>query len=257
MRRLVVLGSCGAWPEAGRACSGFLVEIDGFRVVLDLGFGTLPRLLAHCPRGAVDAVVITHEHSDHCVDLNGLFRLRYLDGDGRRIPLYCTEGTVARVDALEPEGRLAEVFEVHPLPGRYEVGPLRLEAVPLPHFVPNAGVRLSGPDFVLAYTGDCLPDPALTDLGADADLFIVNASRHHPPPAGTRRGLLAATEAGEWATRASAKRLLLSHFGAGVDRAVSVALAGQAFTGEILAAEEDLVVLMGHSRSGLGRPAVP
>ena len=46
MRRLTVLGGCGAWPEPGRACSGFLLEHDGFRVVLDLGYGTLPRLLA-------------------------------------------------------------------------------------------------------------------------------------------------------------------------------------------------------------------
>jgi ribonuclease BN (tRNA processing enzyme) len=263
VRRLVVLGSCGAWPEAGRACSGFLVEFDGFRVVLDLGFGTLPRLLAHCPDGAVDAVVITHEHSDHCVDLNGLYRMRYLGdhgggrmsrdgnwcrrpgqvtGQSRRIPLYCTEGTVTRVDGLEPEGQLAEVFDIHPLPGRYEVGPFQLDAVLLPHFVPNAGIRLSTVDFTLAYTGDCLPDRALIELGADADLFIVNASRHRPPPDGTRRGLLAATEAAEWADRARAKRLLLSHFGSGVDRAGSVALARQAFTGEVLAAEEDLVV---------------
>src|SRR5262249_18628326 len=56
MRRLTVLGSCGAWPEAGRACSGFLVEYDGFRLVLDLGYATLPRLLARCPGGEVDAV---------------------------------------------------------------------------------------------------------------------------------------------------------------------------------------------------------
>jgi ribonuclease BN (tRNA processing enzyme) len=239
---LVVLGSCGAWPEAGRACSGFLVEFDGFRLVLDLGFGTLPRLLSRCPDGAVDAVVITHEHSDHCVDLNGLFRMRYLGGAGERIPLYCTEGTVTRVDALEPEGKLAEMFDLQTLPGGYEVGPFRLDATALPHHVPNAGIRLSTEDFTLAYTGDCVPDPALLELGADADLFIVNASRHHPPPAGTDRGLLAATEAGEWAERARASRLLLSHFASGVDRAVSVALAGQAFSGEILAAEEDLVL---------------
>jgi len=44
--RLVVLGSCGAWPEPGRACSGFVVEHAGARIVLDLGYGTLPRLLA-------------------------------------------------------------------------------------------------------------------------------------------------------------------------------------------------------------------
>lgn len=242
MRTLTVLGSCGAWPEAGRACSGFLVNYDGFRVVLDLGFGTLPRLLEHCPGGELDAVVITHEHSDHCVDLNGLFRVRYFGERTGRIPLYCTAGVLNRVGGLEPEGELAEVFDIHELPGSYDIGPFRLDAVPLPHFVPNAGIRLSTTDYTLAYTGDTMPDPALADLGADADLYIVDATRHEPPPAGTRRGVLAAAEAGEWAARARAKALMLSHFWPGIDRAASVEMAARAFPGEILTAEEGLVV---------------
>ena len=72
-----MLGSCGAFPEPGRACSGFAVDWDGYRLVLDLGYGTFARLLAHWPDGAVDAVAITHEHPDHCIDLHGLFRLRF------------------------------------------------------------------------------------------------------------------------------------------------------------------------------------
>lgn len=112
MRRLTVLGSCGAWPEAGRACSGFLVEYDDFRVVLDLRFGILPRLLEHCPVDGLDTVVITHEHSDHCVDLNGLFRACYYAGeraDGRMaaLPLYCPPGVIRRIDELEPRAELA------------------------------------------------------------------------------------------------------------------------------------------------------
>jgi ribonuclease BN (tRNA processing enzyme) len=244
MRQLTVLGSCGAWPEAGRASSGFLVEYDGFRVVLDLGFATLPRLLAYCPHGAVDAVVITHEHSDHCVDLNGLFRVRYLGTDSERIPLYCTPGVLDRVGALEPDAGLDEVFELHELPGRHDVGPFRLDAVPLPHLVPNAGIRLSTTDCVVAYTGDSVPDPALGTLGADADLYIVNASRHEVPP-GTRRGLLTAGEAGEWAQRARAERLLLGHFQPGIDRTVSVELAARTFTGDVLAADEGMIVPLG------------
>jgi ribonuclease BN (tRNA processing enzyme) len=213
-----------------------------FRLVMDLGFGTQPRLLAHCPDCAVDAVVITHEHSDHCVDLNGLFRMRYLSGHHERIPLYCTPGVLTRVGGLEPEGELADVFDIHPLPDRYQVGPFDLDAMSLPHYVPNAGIRLSSTDCVLAYTGDSLPDPALAELGAGADLFIMNASQHRPPWAGIRRGLLAATEAGEVAHHARAGRLLLAHFGSGIDRTVSLELAGNAFTGEILAAEEDQVI---------------
>jgi ribonuclease BN (tRNA processing enzyme) len=77
VRQVTVLGSCGAFPEPGRACSGFAVDWDGYRLVLDLGYATLPRLLAHWPDGELDAVAITHEHPDHCVDLHGLFRMRF------------------------------------------------------------------------------------------------------------------------------------------------------------------------------------
>jgi ribonuclease BN (tRNA processing enzyme) len=136
--RLTVLGSCGAWPETGRACSGYLLEHDGYRVVLDLGYGTLPRLLAHCPGGSVDAVVITHEHPDHCVDLSGLFRLRFF-GQAPRIPLLCTAGVLDRVGGLEPRGDLRAVFDVRELPAAGELGPFRIDGTLLPHHVPNVG----------------------------------------------------------------------------------------------------------------------
>jgi ribonuclease BN (tRNA processing enzyme) len=106
MRRVTVLGSCGAFPEPGRACSGFLVEWDDYRLVLDLGYATLPRLLTYCPDAAVDAVVITHEHPDHCIDLHGLFRMHLYGGtDSRRIPLYCPPGVLDRLAGLEPRRR--------------------------------------------------------------------------------------------------------------------------------------------------------
>ena len=87
--RLTVLGSCGAWPEPGRACSGFVLEHRGARVVLDLGYGTLPRLLALLGSSAADgiaAVIITHAHPDHMIDLHGLLRAQGwspqdMDGD--------------------------------------------------------------------------------------------------------------------------------------------------------------------------------
>src|SRR3954453_23755001 len=94
-RRVVVLGGCGAWPEPGRACSGFLLEHDGFRVALDLGYGTLSRLLellGSTRAAGLDAVVETHDHPDHVVDLHGLFRARLYDGQHfQRISLYAPE----------------------------------------------------------------------------------------------------------------------------------------------------------------------
>jgi ribonuclease BN (tRNA processing enzyme) len=81
--RLTVLGACGAWPDAGQACSGYLVEHDGFRLLLDLGYATVPRLLQRAGADSIDAVFITHGHPDHCADLNPLLRARALRDDPR------------------------------------------------------------------------------------------------------------------------------------------------------------------------------
>jgi ribonuclease BN (tRNA processing enzyme) len=241
--KLTVLGSCAAWPEPGRACSGYLVEHDGFRLVVDLGFATLPRLLRHCPGGAVDAVVITHRHSDHCVDLNGLLRVRHHgERELPRIPLLCPPDVAELVDTLEPRPRLAELFEVHELPGSHRVGPFRVDGVALPHHVPNAGIRLTAAGHMLAYTGDTGPDPRLAELGAGADLYVMEATLQDEPDPGEARHLLTAREAGRFAAAAGARRLLLTHFWPGSDRGVSLRQAAAEFGGEVLAAEEDLVV---------------
>ncbi|HEX5497338.1 MAG TPA: MBL fold metallo-hydrolase [Mycobacteriales bacterium] len=251
MRCVRVLGGCGAWPEAGRASSGFLVDYDGFRVVLDLGYATLPRLLRYCPDGAVDAVVVTHEHPDHCVDVQALYRVRCFGSERRaRLPLYCTAGVPVRIGGLEPNGDLRDAFEISTLPGTYQVGPFRLDTWMLPHHVPNAGVRLSAPDLVVAYTGDTGPDPALAELGADADLFVVDATGQGVPPADEARLNLTAAEAGQWAARAGARRLMLTHFWPGSDRAVSRAEAAEHYAGQILLADEDHLVELS---TGLGR----
>src|SRR5881296_3762158 len=74
--KMTVLGGCGAWPAAGQACSGYLVEHDGFRLLVDPGYATLPRLLEQLNADEVDAVFVSHGHPDHCVDLNPLLRPR-------------------------------------------------------------------------------------------------------------------------------------------------------------------------------------
>jgi ribonuclease BN (tRNA processing enzyme) len=246
MRQVIVLGSCGAFPEPGRACSGFAVDWDGYRLVLDLGYGTLPRLLDRWPDGMVDAVAITHEHPDHCVDLHGLFRMRFYGGPREpRLPLYCPPGVLDRLAGLEPDADLTAVFSVHALPGSYRVGPFELTGLLLPHFVPSAGIRLQAGDIALAYSGDTGPDPLLAELGRDSDLFIVEATDRDGETQRAARNLMTSGEAGQWAQRAGARRLMLTHFWPGNDRAAAVAAACAEFGAGVLAADEGLTVRLG------------
>lgn len=217
------------------------MEYDGYKVVLDLGYATLPRLLALCPDGAVDAaVIVTHQHPDHCVDLSGLARVRrYRAADATRVPLYCPPGVLDVLRALEPEHDPAIAFDVREL-GPAQLGPFRLETVPLPHYVTNLGVRLIAPDLTVAYTGDSGPSARLSELADGADLFISDATLQGPSPTTSPRYVMTAAEAAAGA--AGARRLLLTHFWPDSDREVSRGEAQAVFHGEVLVAEEGLVV---------------
>jgi len=254
--RLVVLGSCGGWPEAGRACSGYVLEHEGTRIVLDLGYATLPRLLALLGSPAadgLDAVVVTHAHPDHLVDLHGLFRARWFARrEAAPIPLYASAGVLAMVAGLEggDAAAVTAVFDVHPLPaGPYRVAAFLLESWALPHYVPNAGVRLTAPGLTVAYTGDTGPDAALAELGRDADLYIVDATDRRQQPAsasappGPQRNLTA-QDAAAAAAAAGASRLLLTHFWPGNDRRASYATAAETFSREIFIADEGLEITL-------------
>lgn len=251
---LTVLGSCGAWPEPGRACSGFVLEHDGYRVVLDLGYGAAGRLFellgASDGRG-VDAVVISHRHPDHAVDLHALFRARWFGARGEApLPVYAADGVREVVLALE-DGRpdaVDTVFTWRRLPGAYDVGPLRLTSYGLPHWVPNAGVRLECDRFVLAYSGDTGPCDELTSLARGADLFVCEASdrqqRDDVPPAPETGLHLDARAAAAAAVATGARRLLLTHFWPGNDRELSRRRASQVYDGPIELADEGLVLTL-------------
>jgi ribonuclease BN (tRNA processing enzyme) len=227
---------------------------NGFRVALDLGYGTLPRLLSllgSATAAGLDAVIVTHDHPDHVVDLHGLFRARLYDGrQEARISLYSPEAVLERIAGLEDTDRRTSelVFTWRPLPaGTYELGPFLLESWALPHYVPNAGVRLSTPDLTVAYTGDTGPDPALAEVGHDADLYIVDATDRwqqasFPQGAPGPPMNLTSREAGEAAAAAGAERLMLTHFWPGNDRNRSRSSAASVFPGDVLLADEGAVV---------------
>ena len=183
--RLTVLGGCGAWPEAGQACSGFLVEHDGFCLVVDLGYATVPRLLEYAAPGQVDAVFISHGHPDHCADLNPLLRARVFREDpAAALPVYALPGALDAVMALDRPETLAGALDLTELSpgGQLDIGPFHAQTHLLPHWLPNVGLRLAAGDAVLAYTGDCGPSPLIAQLALQADLLLAEASYVQPGP---------------------------------------------------------------------------
>jgi ribonuclease BN (tRNA processing enzyme) len=234
--RLTVLGGCGGWPAAGLACSGYLVEHDGFRVLIDPGYAVLPRLLETADAGAVDAVLISHGHPDHCADLNPLLRARALRDDPcPPLPVYTPPDALGAVLALDRPGMLDTAIDVREFdPGSgFSVGPFGVRSWLLPHWIPNAGLRLAADGECLAYTGDTGPSPELISLAQDADVFLAEATYPREVPAGSGRYLSSAQQAGQTAARAGVARLVLTHLWPGTSPAEAVAAAAEGYDGPI------------------------
>jgi ribonuclease BN (tRNA processing enzyme) len=242
--RLTVLGGCGGWPTARTGCSGYLVEHDGFRVLIDPGYSTFSRLLEHCDAAAVDAVLVSHGHPDHCADLNPLLRARALAGrPAPRLPVHAPLGALSAVLALDRPGTLDDAFELREfVPGSaFGAGPFSVRTWLLPHWMPNAGLRLQAGGTALAYTGDTGPSPDLPALARDADLFVAEASYPEHVPDDSVLYLSSARQAGRVAASAGARQLVLTHLmpGTDPDAAISAAVAG--YDGDITVAMPGLV----------------
>jgi ribonuclease BN (tRNA processing enzyme) len=234
--RLTVLGGCGAWPAAGQACSGYLVEYDGFRLLMDPGYATVPRLLALADAGQIDAVFVTHGHPDHCADLNPLLRARVLrDDPSAPLPVYAPPGAVAAVLALDGPRTIARAYVLREFdPGSaLDIGPFRAETRLLPHWLPNAGIRLAAGGKVLVYTGDTGPAAEVVELARDADLLLAEATHVDEVPEDVRPYLSSARQAGQQAKAAGARQLVLTHLWPGTDPATSRAAAGEEYDGPL------------------------
>lgn len=242
--RLTVLGGCGGWPAAGTGCSGYLVEHDGFRVLIDPGYATVPRLQEYPGAAAVDAVLVSHGHPDHCADLNPLLRARALASrPAPRLPVYAPPGALGPVLALDRPGMLDDAFELREFaPGSaFEAGPLSVRTWLLPHWMPNAGLRLHAGQTALAYTGDTGPSPELPALARDADLLVAEASYPERVPDDSARYLSSAAQAGQLAAAASAGRLILTHLMPGTDPAAAAGAAAASYDGDISVAVPGLM----------------
>lgn len=243
---VATLGSCGGWPEPGRACAGFLIKCGDSHLVLDLGYGAYTHLSSRL-RGnlsAVTAVIVSHCHPDHLVDVHALHRALYFTGTGRRVPLYAPTSIVPPLEAFDPEepSPLSTTFRLIALPntGAMSFDNWELTSVRTPHYVENVAVRLDGPGGSIVYTGDTGPCSQLTSLAAGCDLLICDATdRHQGEPTQTGDGLLmTGRDAGVLAAEAEVRHLMLTHFWPGNDRHETAAAASRSYVGPITLADE-------------------
>ncbi|GBD22309.1 Ribonuclease BN [bacterium HR28] len=253
--RLVVLGGSAACPNPGQGCSGYLLLEDNTAMLLDCGPGTLPELLQHISMDALDAVIITHLHQDHVLDLVPLrYGLKYAPGlKRRRLSVWLPPGgrryldELARVVSLGSERSddfFTETFEIQEYdPERpLQVRSWRILFHPTRHWVPCWALRVEGMQSTIAYLADTGWDNSLIQFAQDVDLLIVEATLPPDIENGAREGHLDAEEAGRIAALAGTRQLLLTHYWATPEVPTEVMRATRHFGGRVYLARPGLTI---------------
>lgn len=233
--KLTVVGCSGSFPGPDSPASCYLLEHDGHRIVLDLGNGSLGQLAKYVDVCSVDAVVISHLHVDHFIDLCSYHVARKYrpEGSAGPIPVYAPTGAGQQVAAAYGFARadhLATELDFRSIDSAFEVGPFLVEATPVVHPVASFAIRVTAGGRTLTYSGDTGACPALIEAARDCDVALFEAS--FLSTGDNPRDLhLTGKQAGEHAAQAGAGRLVVTHLVPWNDDKAVLAEAQAAFPG--------------------------
>jgi ribonuclease BN (tRNA processing enzyme) len=256
--QITVLGKSPSWQDADGACSGYLVQEGDYALLLDCGNSVFAKLRRYRDYVDIDAVLISHLHADHFLDLVPFsYALTYAPRQ-QPVPVAGWPGTSdpARPGLYAPPGagqmfrqivgcwgdeelieRAFALQEYRPS-DELELGPIRIRFCEVPHFTRTFAVEMcSAGGGRLTYSADCRPNDQLADFARETDLLLIEATLPRPERTG-QRGHLTPGEAGEAGRRAGAKRLVITHISDELDAEWACAEASQAFGAPVELAHE-------------------
>ena len=252
--RVTVLGKSPAFADVGGACSGYLVQEGATTLLMDIGNGVFGKLRAAVDYTTVDAVVVSHMHADHSLDLVPFaYALIYAPaGRAREQPVRLMVPAGGRdqmrrvVGTWGGEELIEEAFALEEYDGGdvLDVGDLRVRTQAVPHYLPNTNAlelsAAAGGGGRVTYGADHGPADELVEFACDTDLLMIEATLLAPEEQGPR-GHITAREAGEHGRRANASRLVVTHVSDLIDPAWLRSEAEDGFGGPVtLAAEGDV-----------------
>ncbi len=269
--KLTIVGCTGSFAGPNSPASCYLVsgeDAEGrtWRILLDMGNGALGVLQRHMDLHDIDAVLVSHLHPDHCIDLAGLHVAIKWDprGWGRPpIPLWAPTGLheyLSSTHGLPPEPGMHGEFDFHTwVPEEpVRVGPFSITPFQVEHPTPEPyALRIDydgvlGPS-TLTYSGDTDACDALVRAARDADVFLCEAAYHEGRDDALRGIHLTGRRAAEAARDAGARQLLLTHLPVWNSPTRAVEEAQEVFEGPIGVAEPAYTYRI--VRRGSGRPA--
>jgi len=260
--RITVLGKSPSWEDAGGACSGYLLTDGDASLLLDCGNGVFAKLRQHLDYVELDAVLISHLHADHFLDVIPFaYALTYAPRQ-QPVPVAGYPGTddPAHPRLIAPRGagacfrkvvgawgdeRLVEsafALEEYDGSSTVEVGSIRARFQQVPHFTTTYAIDFTSTDGGgrFTYGADCRPGEELVEIARGTDLLLVEATLPRPERTGIR-GHMTPAEAGDHARRARASRVVLTHISDELDEDWAREAGSEAFGGPVEVAREGAV----------------
>jgi ribonuclease BN (tRNA processing enzyme) len=237
---LIVIGAGPAYTDRrGAAAASFLVRAQGAALLLDLGQGAFPNLASTMEPSELAAVVVSHLHPDHFIDLVPLRHyLKWQFEPPRRVSVVAPEGLTDRLDALHANPGFTDAsLDVSRLTeGTRRIGPFEITARLVTHTEDSYALRVSvasepaAPGLV--YSGDCGRAADLVPLIRPGDTLLAEASfgAESVPPGASH---LTTADAARAASEGRAARLLITHVLMGLDRGKALDAARAAFPGQV------------------------
>jgi ribonuclease BN (tRNA processing enzyme) len=254
---LIVLGAAPAYTDRrGAAASSYLLRADGANLLLDLGQGSFSNLAATLDPSTLAAVLVSHLHPDHFIDLVPLRHyLKWEFNPPRRVRVAAPATLADRLDFLDGQvGFVADSFDVEALSeGMHRFGPFEVEVRRVTHTSESYAFRVAvagesagaGADGAgsaaagtgsaaasLVYSGDCARVDDLVPLIRPGDTVLSEATFGAGPVAPGAQHITSG-EVARVAAQCGAARLLLTHILSTHSRNGTLASARAAFAGPI------------------------
>ncbi len=209
--KITIIGWWGAYPDAGEATSGYLLELEGFAVLIDCGSGVLAQLQKFSSLQTIDAVVLSHYHSDHVADIGCLqYAARILtDLEQRKKPLkifgHAEDNNFDSLNYLQYSTGYAFDSQTN-----LQLGPFKFSFCRNIHPDPCYSMRIEVNNLAFVYISDTGFTDDLIKFAGKADLLLCESSLYDEYR-GQIPGHLTAGEAGRIAAAAGVRHLVLTH----------------------------------------------
>ncbi|WP_071459090.1 MBL fold metallo-hydrolase [Bacillus massilinigeriensis] len=243
--KLTIIGCWGGYPRKGGASSGYLLEHDGFSLLIDCGSAVLSKLQEYIHPEELDAVILSHYHPDHIADIGVLLHARLIQGFiGEKPPVLPIFGH--NMDKKEfsklTYKNITKGIAYDPVQ-KLRIGPFAITFLHTVHPVPCYAMRIEAAGKSFVYTGDTAYKDDFASFARNADMLLCECNFYGNMD-GKGAGHMNSIDAGMLASRANVKNLVLTHLPHYGELNELAKEASKQYEGNIMLAEEGLRITL-------------